>query len=225
LNYFLILTKNNEEFLYIKLRKYYKSQTLEDRDKYLKECKSFLKHLEKEKDFPHKFVSKYLEKCEKASKFKFECLTEKGIISQAEVEPYNTSIYDCYKNGYMKGLANWIESENSKHFDYSNKKLNLLKFRSYLEMKKPEAIDNQLAKTSLKKFGLTPIMQVKESEYFTYAVDILESMDKNKEALELIISDKNYQSKLDMVNNILRKQPNLQKLVDELCAKYKVNLQ
>jgi hypothetical protein len=111
-------------------------------------------------------------------------------------------------------------------------------------MKKPEAIDNQLAKTSLKKLGLTPInmgelyydykyydkaaeylMQVKESEYFTYAVDILESMDKNKEALELIISDKNYQSKLDMVNNILRKQPNLQKLVDELCAKYKVNLQ
>ena len=228
----------------MKLQKYYQSQTLEERDKLINECKMEYKKIDKDSDFDSKFIKKYLEKCESSAKFKFDCLKEKGIIHREEIEPYNISVYDCYKNGYMKGLGNWIESENSKHFDYSHKKLNLLKFRSYLEMKRPDAIDNQLAKTSLKKMGLTPLhlgemyydynyydkateylMQVKEPEYFSYIVDILKSMQKYKEALEVIIASKNNSAKQIMVNDILKKQPTLQRYVDEFCAKYKVNLQ
>ena len=144
----------------------------------------------------------------------------------------------------MKGFANWIESENSKFFEYSTKKLNIIKFRSYLEMKHPEAIDKQLTKTSLKKLGLTPIImgeiyydykyydkaaeylvQVKEPEYFSYALEMLKSMEKYKEALEAIISNKDCDNKALLVNDILRKQPRYQKNVEEFCAKYKVNLQ
>jgi len=244
IKYFLELTKNNVELFYMKLKKYYQTQTLEERDQLIKECKTEYKKIDKDSDFDNKFIKKYLEKCENSAKFKFDCYREKGIIHSEEIELYNVSVYDCYKNGYMKGHGNWIESENSKYFDYSHKKLNLLKFRSYLEMKRPDAIDNQLAKTSLKKMGLTPLhlgemyydynyydkateylMQVKEPEYFSYVVDILKSMQKYKEALEVIISSKGNSAKQIMVNEILKKQPTLQRYVDEFCAKYKVNLQ
>ena len=143
----------------------------------------------------------------------------------------------------MKSKANFIEPQN-KHFDYSHKKLNLLRLRSYLELKRPDAVDTLLEKTSLKKMGLTPmhlgeiyydykyydkateyLMQVKEPEYFSYIVDILKSMQKYKEALEVIITSKNNSAKQIMVNDILKKQPTLQRYVDEFCAKYKVNLQ
>ena len=237
-------TKNNEELLYIKLQKYFNSQNYETRDKHIKKCKKLLKKVDKDKDFDSKYMSKFLEKCEKVSKFKLECIEDKNNISPMEIEPYNVSVYDCYKKGLMKGQTNWIESENSKHIEYSNKKLNLLKFRTYLEIRKPEAIDNQLEKTPLKKLGLTNLnmgelyydykyydkatkylLQVRESGNYTYAADMLKSMERYKEALEVIICTKNTGSKLDMVNDIIKKQPYLQKYVDDLCAKNKVNLQ
>ena len=152
------------------------------------------------------------------------------------------SIYDCYKSGFMKSKANFIEPQN-KHFDYSHKKLNLLRLRSYLELKRPDAVDTLLEKTSLKKMGLTPmhlgeiyydykyydkateyLMQVKEPYYFSYVVDILKSMEKYKEALEIIISSKDNENKAIMVDEIIKKKPKLQKDVEELCAKYKVSL-
>ena len=143
----------------------------------------------------------------------------------------------------MKGKLHFIEPQN-KHFDYSSKKFNLLKLRSYLDLKRPDAIESLLEKTSLKKMGLSPmhlgemlydykyydkateyLMQVKEPFYFSYVVDILKSMEKYKEALEVIISSKDNEAKAIMVEEIVRKQPRLQKHVEELCVKYKVSLQ
>ena len=111
-------------------------------------------------------------------------------------------------------------------------------------MKRSDAVESQLEKTSLKKMGLTPmhlgemlydnhyydkatiyLMQVKEPFYFSYVIDLLKSTEKNKEALEFIISNKYIEDKEIMIQEILSRQPRLEKFVDEFCAKYKVNLQ
>ena len=70
----------------------------------------------------------------------------------------------------MKGKANWIEAQN-KHLDYSHKKANLIKLRTYLEMKRPDAVESQLEKTSLKKMGLTP-MHLGEMLYDNHYYDL-----------------------------------------------------
>ena len=69
------------------------------------------------------------------------------------------------------------------------------------------------------------LLQVKEKEYNSYIIDLLISMGKNKEALEIIISDKDNENMGDLVNDILKKNPKLKEYVDQLCVKYKVNLQ
>ena len=244
INSFLDLTNNNTELFYIQLDTYFEQKTSEKREAELKECKYKYKKIDNDQNFESKFIKKYLEKLEKSIKFKKECQKpDKSIIHYSEIDPYSLSIYDCYKNGFQKAQSNWIESEN-KHFDYSSKKLNLLKFRAYLEMKRPEAIDNVLQKTSLKKLGLSPmflgeiyydykyydkateyLMQVKEPFYFIYVIDILKSMEKFKEALEFIISNKELDAKDILVKEILKKQPKLENYVNELCEKYKVCLQ
>ena len=241
---FLKNTKNYTVLFYLKFEEFLDSSTLSDRTNKLKECKTALKKIDNDPNFDSKFMKKYLEKLENGIEFKKECQDkEKTIIHYSEIRPYSVSIYDCYKSGYMKGKANFIEPQN-KHFDYSSKKMNLLKLRSYLELKRPDAIDSQLAKTSLKKMGLTPmhlgemyydykyydkateyLMQVKDPYYFSYVVDILKSMEKYKEALEVIISCKENENKAIMVEDIIRKQPRLQTYVNELCEKYKVSLQ
>ena len=241
---FLELTNNNTEIFYIQLDKYFEQKTSEKRETEIKVCKYNSKKIDNDQNFESKFVKKYLEKLEKSIKFKKECQKpEKSIIHYSEIEPYSLSIYDCYKNGFKKAQSSWIESEN-KHFDYSTKKLNLLKFRTYLELKRPDAVDTVLQKTSLKKLGLTPmnmgeiyydnkyyeksteyLIQVKEPFDFTYVIDILKSMEKYKEALEFIISNKDFDDKEIMVKEILKKQPKYENYVNELCEKYKVTLE
>ena len=241
---FLKNTKNYTLLFYIELADFLDSSTLSDRTNKIKECKTALKKIDNDPNFDSKFMKKYLEKLENGIEFRKVCQDkEKTIIHYSEIRPFSVSIYECYKSGYMKGKANFIEPQN-KHFDYSSKKMNLLKLRSYLELKRPDAIDSQLAKTSLKKMGLTPmhlgemyydykyydkateyLMQVKDPFYFSYVVDILKSMEKYKEALEVIISSKDNENKAIMVEEIIRKQPRLQTYVNELCEKYKVSLQ
>ena len=111
-------------------------------------------------------------------------------------------------------------------------------------MKKPEAIDSQIEKNSLKKLGLTPmnigeiyydykmydkateyLMQVKDSGYSLYIIDLLKSMNKYKEALEVVFWDKTIEQKERLINEIIQKDPNLKNDVNELCVQYKVNLE
>ena len=164
------------------------------------------------------------------------------IIHYSEKEPYKVSVYDCFKNGFKKDEANFIETQNKK-IQYSQKKLNLLKFRSYLEIRRPDAIDNQLQKTSLKKLGITHIqlaeiyydykyydkcaetlIQVRDPSYYSYVEELFKSMKKQKEFLEFVIACKDYDDKFNVINDILSKNPGLQRFADEYCAKYNVVL-
>ena len=52
-----------------------------------------------------------------------------------------------------------IESQN-KNFDLSNKKLTLLKFRTYAENGKFDDIENLITKLTLKKLGLMPLKNI-----------------------------------------------------------------
>ena len=111
-------------------------------------------------------------------------------------------------------------------------------------MNMPQAIESQLEKTSLRKLGLTPLnmgeiyydyknydkaaeylIQVKERENFPYIIELLRNMNKNEEALEIIISDKEMEQKEILVREIIKKDPNLRNVLNELCVKYKVSLE
>ena len=241
---YLKLIKNNAGVFYMQLNDFFNKATFDDRTAVLKDLKAEYKKIDNDPNFDSKFIKKYLEKQENSLTFKKNCMNEdKAIIHYSEIEPYSISINDCYKNGVMKGKANWIEAQN-KHFDYSHKKVNLIKLRTYLEMRRPDAVDSQLEKTSLKKMGLSPmnlgemyfdnkyydkateyLMQVKEPFYSSYVIDLLKNMEKYKEALEFIISNKSVEDKEILIEEILNKQPRLDKYVEEFCTKYKVNLQ
>ena len=235
LEMFLLKTKNYNEFLYMKLNKLYKSQTSEEKMSIIKEIKEEIKNYDPK-------YKKYIESLENSLNFKKSCINE-NIINYSEIQPYSKTVYDCYSNGIKNEKYNWIEGQN-KHLEYSTKKLNIIRFRAYLEMKKPEAIDSQIEKTSLKKLGLTPmnigeiyydykmydkateyLMQVKDSGYSLYIIDLLKSMNKYKEALEVVFWDKTIEQKERLINEIIQKDPNLKNDVNELCVQYKVNLE
>ena len=246
---FLKKTKNYPELFYLNLKTFYKIDNFDDRIESIKLCKSELKNIEKNEkkenydNFDVKSTKKFLEKLEHITKFKKICSSpDSSIIHYSVEEPYKVSVYDCYKNGYMKDEANRVETHN-KNIEYSQKKLNLLKFRSYLEIRRPDAIDNQLQKTSLKKLGITHIqlaeiyydykyydkcaetlIQVRDPSYYSYVEELFKSMKKQKEFLEFVIACKDYDDKFNVINDILSKNPGLQRFADEYCAKYKVVL-
>ena len=261
---FLLKTKDYNELLYIKLKKIYKSQKSDEKLAIIKEIKADIKNYDPK-------YKKYIEILENSIKFKKSCIKE-NIIHYSELEPYNKTIYDSFlfgcqkekysKNNFKKYMKNFgVVFEDFydlylggqvidelifplAHLEYSSKKLNIIRFRAYLEMKRPDAIDCQLEKTSLKKLGLTPLNMAeiyfdykyydKASEYlkqvkekkdnYNYIIGLLKDMNKNEEALEFIISDKELEEKEFFVNDILKKNSNLKNYVNELCRKYKVNL-
>ena len=112
-----------------------------------------------------------------------------------------------------------IESQNSKIFFFSTKKLALLKLRT-------------INKNKLKKLGLTPlnvaeiymeynnydkigeyVRQIFDNDYFDYKEDMLQYMEKNEDALEVIISDKNKapEKMKQLVDEIQTKRPDFKK--------------
>ena len=231
---FLLKTKNYNDYLFIKLEEYFKCQTFEERKEIIGEIKKDIKNYDSK-------YKKYIEFLEYSLKFKKACIDD-NFIHYSEIEPYSNTVGDCMLKACKKEKYNWVEGQN-KNLDYSNKKLHLMKFRALLEMNNSPAIDAILEKTTLKKLGLTPLnmgeiyydyklynkateylIQVKEKENLSYVIELLRSMNKYKEALEIIISDKDNEAKGTMVNEILHKDPNLKYYVDELCVKYKVYL-
>jgi hypothetical protein len=67
------------------------------------------------------------------------------------------------------------------------------------------------------------IKKINNEELFDYKLAMLKYMDKNTEALEAIISNRNCDKKRECVEDILSKNPELKYKVDELCVKYKVS--
>ena len=251
--HFLEKTKNFVEVYYLKLKTYFKQNTFEERIEALDLCKDYIKKFEtylkknekvaKTELFDIKGTKKFLDKLEVITNFQKKCFSEdKTIIHYSEKDPYRVSVYDCFKKGYIKEEANFIETQN-KTIQYSQRKLHLIKFRSYLELRRPDAIENQLQKTPLKKLGLSPIhlaeiyydykyydqaaswlIQVKDQNYYDYVKNLFKHMKKYKEWLEFAIACKTDENKADLVNEVLAVSPGLDRFVDEYCAKYKVNL-
>jgi hypothetical protein len=133
LEYYLLNTKNYNEYLFMKLDELFKTQTLEKKKKIFEEIKKEIKNYDPK-------YKKYIESLENSVKFKKSCM-ENNIIHYSEIEPYKKTVYDCFLSGFKKEKANLIESQN-KNFEYGNKKLNIMKFRAYLELNRKDAIEN-----------------------------------------------------------------------------------
>ena len=206
------------------------------------------KEIEKdETGVEHKFYRNYLECLDRSINFKNECAknNNENEINDINIDKYDDSIYDCYKLGIMNGKEAMIESQNNKNFFLGNKKLTLIKFRTYAENGKFDEIENIINRFTLRKLGLTPInmaeiymdfnkydkaveyiKQITDADYFDYKVDMLKYMEKYEDALEVIISDKykDAEKMKIMVESIEKKRPDLKKKVEDLCLQYKVNL-
>ena len=244
LEYYLKELKNNEAMIFYYLEHFFNSNSVEDKKKYVKLAKDCEKALDS--TFDHKFYRNYLECLEKSISFKNDCISQNTENNSQINDPnFDDSIYDCYKLGIINGKLNMIESQNNKNFDLSNKKLTLLKFRTYAERYQFDDIENIINKYTLKKLGLTPlniaeiylefkkydkaveyIKQIVDNDYFDYKVDMLQYMEKYEDALEVIISDKNKDPERmkQLVEEIQTKRPDLKKRVEDLCLQYKVNL-
>jgi len=68
------------------------------------------------------------------------------------------------------------------------------------------------------------IKKISHEELFDYKLGMLKYLEKYPEALEVIISNKNFDKKREYVEDILIKAPEFKFKVDELVVKYKVNL-
>ena len=65
---------------------------------------------------------------------------------------------------------------------------------------------------------------ITHQEYFDYKIELLKQMEKYEDCLEVAISSKNLDKIPDIINDVLKKKPDLQNKVKELCTKYRVNL-
>ena len=246
LEYYLRELKSNEILLFYYLELFFNSKTIEDKKKYVKMAKDIEKD---ETGVEHKFYRNYLECLEKSINFKNECIKNNANTEEEkndiDVDKYDDSIYDCYKLGIMNGKETMIESQNSKNFLLGNKKLTLIKFRTYAEQGKFEEIENIINKFTMKKLGVTAInmaeiymefnkydkaveyiKQINDVDYFDYKIDMMLFMEKYEDALEVIISDKYKEPEKvkKLIDNIEKKRPDLKKKVEDLCLQYKVNL-
>jgi hypothetical protein len=240
LEYYLKELKNNEAMIFYYLEYFFNTAAIEEKKKYIRLARDCEKALDS--TFDHKFYRNYLDCLEKSITFKKDCSS--GGESSGIESSLDESIYDCYKLGILNGKENMIESQN-KNFDLSNKKLTLLKFRTYAENGKFDDIENLITKLTLKKLGLSPlniaeiyleynkydkaveyIKQIVDADYFDYKIDMLQYMEKYDDALEAIISDKNKDAEKmkQLVDEIIIKRPDLKKRVEDLCLQYKVNL-
>ena len=182
---------------------------------------------------------KYLEILNHIINFKGE-YKKTNFLKIDEINKGDDTIYDYYLNAIKNDNYIFVEKQN-KNLEYSQKKLYILRFRCLLENKKSKEIDEILEKTPIKKLGLSPLnmaeiyydykiydkateylLQVKEPNYLFYVIDLLKSMKDYKNALEIIISNKDFEMKEDIINDILKKDPTLKEYVDELCTKYKI---
>ena len=241
LNNYLNKQNDQEELLYIALENFFKSQKLEDREKYIKEAK---KYLNGAKNINYAFYKNYLSDLENSLKFKKSCFEqEKKIIEKNDITPFdNNSIYDCYQKA-GPDIYPWIESQNKKFFEISQRKMTILRFRALCKVNNIEEIDKIIRKDGYKKLNISPLKVAnifhefrnddKAAEYakletnpelYEEKFNFLMGMEKYLDAAEAALSDKKNEKMLDCINTVLRKKPELKPRIDELCIKYKVRL-
>ena len=244
-NYLKIL-KNPEELFYYYLEQYFQSPIISQRKKFIVLAKENEKLINNtiNPNFEHKFYKNYLDNLEHNLTFKTDILNldkEKFIVTKPEETSFDISLYDTYKYGVKSEKYNWIETQN-KHFSFSTEGMSIMRCMTYGEMGLLNAIDAFLKKSNnnVKKLGLTYlnlaeiyfkfkgydraaeyIKNINDPCYFEYKIEMLKLMEKYETVLEVIIPDKNSINKEDLVNEILRRNPNLRQKAEELFAKTK----
>ena len=231
LSEFLSKSKNYDLLFNTKLEEFFDTNNNEEKKTLISECKKSNKN-------GNLKYKKYLENLNNIMSLKEEGI-KNNYINLAQK---NQSVYDFYFNATKKNNYSWAENQN-KNLEYSSKKMNILKFRALAEANKLNEIDEILEKTALKKLGLTPLdmaeiyydykinnkateylLQIKEPAYLYYVVDLLKNMEEYKKALEIIITNKDFDMKEVHINDILKKDPKLKEYIDELCVKHKINI-
>jgi len=233
-----------EDLFFIYIEKFFKSKDLEKRRKIFDKIREYQKYIEKKPgNFDVKFYRNYLNDLEDSIRFKINCVSQttvkEDLIPVSDKQPFDISIYDCFREIILKGQYNYIKEEIN-NFDFSKNKIIVLRLRTYAENNQFDVIENLINNSSLKKLNLTPlnlaelyfdykkydkaveyIKLINEPDYFEYKIDMLKYMNKYEDALFCIISDKKCERKEDLVNDILNKKPELKKKADELFQKYK----
>ena len=234
--------KDYEELMLLQLEKFFTYKEIDKKKKCLKLAKEYQKNLDKN-NVNNKFYLMYLTELSNSIKFKKECMDpDRKIISKTYIKSFDNSIYDCYKFGAKENKLDWIEKQN-KHFELNGKKMTLMRFRSLAENGKIFLIEDIIKNSSLKKLSITPINMadfyfeyknydlaakyvklITHQEYFDYKIEMLRYMEKYEDLLEVAISSKDLEKIPDIINDVLKKKPDLQNKVDELCKNYKINL-
>ena len=229
---FLLESKNYNQLFYNQLEEFFNKSDLNHKKSAITEC------IKCNKNGSLKY-KKYLDILDSTLAFQEE-YNKKRIITSTNKNKEEDSVYDCYLKAIKDNDYNLVEKHN-KNIEYSAKKMNILRFRGLLESNKEKVIEEILEKTTIKKLGLTPLnmaeiyydykkynkateylLQVKEANYLFYVVNLLKNMGENKKALEIIVTNKDFEMKEQEINEILKKEPNLKEYVDELCTKHKI---
>ena len=243
---YLTYNKNPDELVFFYLEKFFQTPDISERKKYISLAKENLKLIDYNinPNFELKFYKNFIDSLENNLNFKIDSQSKGFIINPDEIS-FDISIYDFYKLGLKEVINeknNYIETYN-KSFGFSQEGMNIIKFIVYGEEKRFVEIDEVIKKANnnIKKLSLTNlniaeifyqfkkydkaveyIKNIKEPKYLNYKIEMLEYINKFESALEIIISDKTITNMNDLVNDILKKKPELQTKVEELCTKYKV---
>ena len=238
---FLTSLKALEDYLYYLLERFFKSNSILERRKLIKKAKQLINNkLINRPNFNYKFYKNYLNDLDNSLDFKVSCFDRKiGVIKKTDLNSFDNSLYDCFILGIKEDKYDWIENQNKKTFEMGNKKLSYLKLKGFAEKGKFNLIEETIKKFTLKKMGLSPLIvaelymeykefdkaveyinQTKDGQFFHYKIEMLKQMEKYADALEVIISDKDYDKNIFMLNDILNKRPDLKQKANELFIKY-----
>ena len=239
---------NPEELFFYYLEQYFQTQDISERKKYISLAKEKMKLIDNtiNPNFEHKFYKNYLESLDNNLAIKIETQNQDINLHPDEIA-FDISIYDFYKieiNQIIDEKSNLIETQNKK-IGFSQEGLNIMRLMAYGEKGSFIEMDALLKKNNnnIKKMGLTYlnlaeiyykykkydtaieyIKSINDSFYIEYKVQMLEYINKYEDALEAIISDKNIDSNEYLIDNIIRKKPELKNKVEELLIKYNVKL-
>lgn len=241
LNKYLDRLKDQEELLFISLENFFKSETLEEREKHLKDAK---KCLSGAKNIDYSFYKAYLSDLENSIKFKKQCFDQdKNIIETTDITTFDNSIYDCFQKAKADKYS-WIETQNKKYFDISKRKMTILRFRALSKIGNIDEIEAIIKKEGYKKLDISPLkvaiifnefgFKDKAAEYaklennidlYDDKFQLLMNMQRYYDAVEAALSDKkDYNKMMDYIYLVLRKKPDLKPTIVELCEKHKVKI-
>ncbi len=113
---FLEMKKNPETLFMYHIENFFRSSTIDERRRNIKEAKSYLKQMELNKDPDFKFYKTYIEDIEKSMFFKRDLLNE-DIIRQTDITNFDNSTMDVYKIMIKSEKMGLVESKNKTLFE------------------------------------------------------------------------------------------------------------